>query len=183
MKALGPEDVASLNGTTIGFPSGLGIFIRSDRWREAGGYDEAFAYGGDDSDLGIKMWLLGYRNYLFSESYAIHIGDEKRVTIDMYCFKLKNFTSAGFYTILKNYSSLNLAPALLAFCLKSIMKMIKQSLRWRSMKPVFATLAGYGHFLAISSAAFDLRRLIQARRKMRRDIFLFKPPVPNRNRS
>jgi hypothetical protein len=45
MKALGPEDVASLNGATIGFPSGLGIFIRSDRWREAGGYDEAFTYG------------------------------------------------------------------------------------------------------------------------------------------
>ncbi len=48
------------------------MLAKTDAVREAGGFDESFFYGYEDSDLGWRLNLLGYRVAVFPDLKAMH---------------------------------------------------------------------------------------------------------------
>ena len=72
VKAIPVENVRGHDASEIAFPEGKGLFISKERWIGVGGYDENLVFGGDDNDLGIKLWIMGYKNYLYSKSIQTH---------------------------------------------------------------------------------------------------------------
>jgi len=53
--ALGPED------REIAFPSGAAMVVRRDAWEQLEGMDQEYFMYGEDLDLGLRLWLDGYR--------------------------------------------------------------------------------------------------------------------------
>ena len=66
------------------------IFFRKNVWSNIGGYDDYLFFGGDDRDIGLKSYLFGFRNYLYSKSLNIHIGKSEREDNNKYCMNLMN---------------------------------------------------------------------------------------------
>ena len=95
------EKLKQIDKIMIGFPHGAALFLKKETWLTVKGYDDHLIFGGDDMDLGMKLWLSGYRNYLFSKSVQIHIGKDSNKNNNYYNFKLKNIFYAHLYTIVK----------------------------------------------------------------------------------
>jgi len=169
--------VKKLNHVKIGYPSGIGIFISKRKWNEVGGYDSHLKFGGDDSDLGMKLWLMGYNNYLYSKTVQIHIGMGERVDNKKYSLKWKEVFYAHLYTITKNYSFFNMLLTLFCYTLFAFLKSIKQSVQRLHIGPFLAFFQGYYLFLKNLHVAIKKRNIIQSKRVIKDDVFLkIKPP-------
>lgn len=56
-----PLSTLSSEEREITFPSGAAMAVRRDAWDTLGGLDRAYFMYGEDLDLGLRMWLAGYR--------------------------------------------------------------------------------------------------------------------------
>lgn len=101
------EKLIKMNGSFVGSPNGAGIFIEKKLWDSIGGYDDHLSFGGDDDDLGMRLWMMGYKNYLYSKSIQLHIGQGERTDTDKYSHKLEKKVYAHLYTIVKNFKVTN----------------------------------------------------------------------------
>ncbi len=176
-KSLTGNLIKTFHNYDIAFPTGFGLFIKKERWELVGGYDEYLNFGGDDSDLGIKLILWGYKNRLYSKTLQIHIGMPERQDNKKYTLKWKEVFYSSLYTITKNYSFLNMSITLILYSLYAFPKSIKQSIFRFHLGPFFAFFRGYYLFLKNLSHALKERKKIQSKRKIKKDIFLkIKPP-------
>jgi glycosyltransferase involved in cell wall biosynthesis len=176
-KLLFLSELYKYDGIRIGFPAGGCLFILKDRWLEVGGYDKFLKFGGDDNDLGIKLWLRGYNNYLYSRTLQVHLGLPERRDNKKYYIKWKEMFYAHLYTITKNYSFHNLIFTLIGFSLFGFIKSIKQSVVRLNINLFFAFFEGYYLFLRSLPNALKQRKIIQSKRIIKEDIFLkIKPP-------
>lgn len=169
--------IYQLDNIKIGHPSGVGIFFSKNFWEKVGGYDDHLAFGGDDNDLGIKSWLFGYENRLFSKSIQLHIGMSERSNNKKYSVKLKKTFYASLYTIVKNYSFLNMIITIVGYSVFSSLKVIKQSIKRLHLGPFLAFWNGYYVFIVNLPVAIKKRKEVQSKRVIKEDIFLkIKPP-------
>lgn len=169
--------IKELHGIEIGFPAGIAIFISSDIWKHVGGYDEHLIFGGDDNDLGIKLSLMGYKNYLYSNSIQIHIGMPERGNNTKYALKWKEMFYAHLYTIAKNYSFHAMLVTLFLYSFFGFFKSVKQSLFRHDVHPFLSFFSGYYIFLINLPTAIEKRKEIQSKRIVKFDRFLkIKPP-------
>ncbi|OHA46809.1 MAG: hypothetical protein A2541_01350 [Candidatus Taylorbacteria bacterium RIFOXYD2_FULL_36_9] len=164
--------LAKFDGQFIGFPHGLALFVKKTVWQKLDGYDENLIFGGDDNDLGIKSWLLGYKNYLYSQSSQIHLGEAERRDNNKYAIKFKEIFYAHLYTIVKNFTFINLWPALIGQIVFMFFKSIKQSIFRFYFGPFFAFGQGLILFFKKIPIACQKRKEIQIKRKEKRDVFL-----------
>lgn len=171
-KPIGLSKVKSLNGITIGSPEGKGLFIKKSIWVKVGGYDEHLIFGGDDTDLGIKLWLIGYKNYLFSKSIQVHLGLPERQDNNKYTRKWKENYYAYLYTVFKNYSKQNLAFTFFGLTLFGFIKSIKQALFRLNLGPICSFFQGFYLFLKNLPYVKEKRKEIQSKRVIKKDIFL-----------
>lgn len=177
IKYLDKISVKKLRHVKIGQPSGIGIFILKERWNEVDGYDSHLKFGGDDNDLGIKLWLMGYNNYLYSKTLQVHIGMRERADNDKYSLKWKEMFYAHLYTITKNYGFFNMLLTLFCYSLFAFLKSIKQSVQRLHIGPFLAFFQGYYLFIKNLRVAIKKRKIIQSKRIIKDDIFLkIKPP-------
>jgi N-acetylglucosaminyl-diphospho-decaprenol L-rhamnosyltransferase len=56
----------------IAFPSGAAMVVRRDAWDALGGLDRAYFMYGEDLDLGLRLWLTGYRVGLVPGARVLH---------------------------------------------------------------------------------------------------------------
>ncbi len=162
----------------ISYADGKAFFIKKSTWTEVGGYDEFLKFGGDDNDLGIRLWIYGYNNYLYSDSVQVHIGMAERTNILKYSYKFRKMVFGHMFTITKNYTQLNLVTSLPAYMCYSLLKAVKQSI-WRfSYRPLMSwILALYDFFLNIK-ANIQKRKNIRSARSVKNDIFFdIDPPI------
>lgn len=171
-RAIAVEELADYDGSKIAFPEGKGLFIRRDRWLEVGGYDDHLKFGGDDNDLGIKLWLMGYENFLYSRTVQIHLGLPERQDNEKYALKWKEMFYAHLYTIFKDYRLGNMLLALGGFTLFGLLKSIKQALERRHLGTFLSFFRGLALFIGNLPVARERRRQVQGRRRMRDDLFL-----------
>lgn len=156
----------------VGSPNGAGIFIKKSVWEEMNGYDDYLTFGGDDDDLGMKLWIMGYNIYLFAESIQIHIGMQEREDTLKYSVKLQKKVYAHLYTIVKNFKLVNLGLTIFGYFIFSFAKAIKQSFSRLSFKPFSSTIIGYFHFIKNIGVAIKKRHNVQKNRVIPKDIFL-----------
>jgi glycosyltransferase involved in cell wall biosynthesis len=164
------------NGIQIGYPSGIGIFIKKSIWNKVGGYDDYLKFGGDDNDIGIKLWLMGYHNYFFSKSQLIHLGLYNKKD-NLFYQKIKDNNFAALYTITKNYRFFNMILELSVYSIFLFLKSIKQLIINRDSRRFFIFFQSYYLFLKNLPIALKKRKEIQSKRVIKKDIFLkIKPP-------
>jgi len=166
------ERFNKLHNNIIGFPHGAALFINKETWLFTGGYDDHLIFGGDDMDLGIRLWLFGFKNYLFSKSIQIHIGKNSNEDTNYYNFKLKNIFYAHLYTIVKNYSPLNTIIILILYSFFAFIKSIKQSIIRLHIGSFIAFFQGYYLFITNIPTAIRKRKEIYSKRIIKEDIFL-----------
>jgi len=170
-------EIEELNNSLVGFPHGAGVFIKKSVWQEIGGYDDHLKFGGDDNDLGIKLWLFGYENYLYSKSLQIHLGLPERQDNKKYSLKWKEMLYAHLYTLVKDYSFFNMIITLGCYSILAFFKSIKQSIFRFHYGPFLAFFQGYYLFLKDLPYAIKKRKKIQSKRVIKEDIFLkIRPP-------
>ena len=176
-KSFSLEKMSRVDNILVGFPSGVALFMEKKKWLEIGGYDDHLKFGGDDNDLGIKLWLNGYKNYLYSKTLQVHIGMLEREDNKKYSSKWKEMFYAHLYTVVKNYSFFNMLITIIGYSIFAFLKSIKQSIRRLHLGPFFAFFQGYYLFLKNLPIAIKKRKKIQARRVVKEDIFLkIQPP-------
>ncbi len=166
------KQLSRYHGTQIGFPHGLAFFIERVKWEEINGYDENLIFGGDDSDIGIRLGIRGYKNYLYAKCPIIHLGINERTNNKTYSRKWKYIFSSHLYTILKDYSSLNLIPSIFIYSVFGFLKSLKQSLVRISLGPLIGFFLGYIIFLSKISLSIEKRKDIQKNRIIKSDNFL-----------
>jgi N-acetylglucosaminyl-diphospho-decaprenol L-rhamnosyltransferase len=95
------------------FPSGAAFVVRREAWERVGGFDPSYFMYGEDLDLGLRLWLAGYRVGIVREAQVLH--DYAFVKGDYKWFLLER---NRWRTLLAAYPApllLLLAPALLLF--------------------------------------------------------------------
>lgn len=172
LRAIEANKLKKYNGKEISYADGIGIFIKKSVWKEVNGYEEHLKFGGDDNDLGIRLWLMGYKNYLFANSFQVHIGLLERKDNKKYSLKFKEMFYANLYTIGKNFRFSNMLLTLIGHSIIMFLKSIKQSVFRLNTGPFFAFFQGFYLFLRNLPSVIKKRKEIQSKRVVKDDIFL-----------
>lgn len=172
-------EIIKINGPTGGF-----IFFRKKIWSEIGGYDESQTFHIDDVDIGSRSYILGYKNYLLTSCYAIHLGINKTNSSNEYINRFKFVFSGHARSMIKNYKLVNIIWAFSLFSFYQFIKAIKYSFKKKSPSIFFAYLWSVKFFLKILPDTLKQRKIIQSKRKIKDDIFLkIKPINFNKNKN
>jgi len=171
-EALGFESVKSRNLSLVGHPSGIGIFASKEVWLKVGGYDEDYIFGGDDSDLGIRLWLYGYKCYLYSKTIQLHIGMSRRSDNKKYSLYYGDKLFAHLGVITKNYLIKNFIVTFPLYLGLMFMKSLKQSLKRKMLGPIQGFFRGIFLYLKNLGIIISGRKNIQENRIVKKDIFL-----------
>ncbi len=176
-KVTTPHFSKNLDQIPIGFAQGACLFIKKSIWQEVEGYDEHLKFGGDDNDLGIRLWINSYNNYLYAKTLQVHIGLSERQDDKKYSLKFKEMFYAHLYTIVKDFTFSNMIITLVGHSIFMFLKSIKQAIFRFNIGPFLAFFQGYHLFLKDLPYALKKRKEIQSKRIIKEDIFLkIKPP-------
>jgi GT2 family glycosyltransferase len=161
----------------IGAATGGCFFVSKKNWDYIGGFDESQSFNLDDMDVGPRAWTYGLKNYLYTESYAIHLGINKTQTAESYANRFRLFFSGHARSMIKNYQLSNLIicfPSLFAF---QLAKSVRYSIKKTSPKIFFAFLESVRFFMKNLPDTLDQRQAIQSKRTIKNDLFLrIEPP-------
>jgi len=72
------SDISRADATEIAYPSCAAVLLRSSVLEKVGLFDERFFMYHEDSDLGLRIKLRGYKNVISAKSIAYHKYDFKR---------------------------------------------------------------------------------------------------------
>lgn len=153
-------------------PTGGFFFVKKDVWLDVGGFDESQKFHIDDVDIGPRSIIYGYRNYLYTKNYAIHLGINKTDNANSYANRLRLLFSGSARSMLKNYRTKNLVWAFPLLVCYQTLKAIKYSLIKKSPKVFFAFLSSVGLFFKNLPDTLKERKTIQSKRRVRKDVFL-----------
>ncbi|MBF0390203.1 MAG: glycosyltransferase family 2 protein [Desulfamplus sp.] len=192
------HDSSVKNGDEILFPCGGAMLIYKDIFIQAGLFDGDYFAIFEDVDLGWRLWLMGYRVVMATDSIVYHKGHG---TLDTQKESKKRYLMHrnAMMTIIKNYSDENLnkiLPLALIFAVKRSLLFMgvnkKSYYFWESESGADKKLPdNYEeasiHLVALDDVFSQFKQLTQKRERvqaMRRckdeDIFnLFKDPFRN----
>jgi GT2 family glycosyltransferase len=157
-------------------PMGGLLFFKKEVWDDIDGFDDTLPYSVDDWDIGVRSCILGYHNFLFPSSYAVHLSGS-RVHQKNYPWKYR-YELAGFmYTITKSYTAKSLIKWYILGYLYYVYKTLRNTLRRKSLLVIFSFIVS--HFILLKSlpSAIAQRKQIQKKRRVKEDLFLnLRPP-------
>jgi GT2 family glycosyltransferase len=169
------RDLIEIVGPTGGF-----FLVKKTAWRDVGGFDESQGFHIDDVDIGPRSMILGYRNYLYTKIYALHLGIHKTKTARAYANRLRLVFSGHARSMIKNYRFKNLMVCFPVFCFFQVSKAIKFSVRKKSPKIILAFLSSVFLFFINLPGTISQRKTVQLKRTINQDRFLFiNPPKFN----
>jgi GT2 family glycosyltransferase len=160
----------------IGSFNGGFIFFNKKCWENLGFFDESQILYIDDTDMGGRAWIYGNSVYLYSKTFAIHLGIKRSVE-ETYIKRFRLFFSGHARSMIKNYKLYNLIYRLPIFYLFQLIKSIRYSFEKRTIK-IFSAFI-YSNYLFLKNLPDTLkqRKIIQSKRIIQEDIFLkIKPP-------
>jgi GT2 family glycosyltransferase len=161
----------------IGASAGGCFFISKDKWMLIGEFDESQPFNLDDIDVGATAWIYGFKNYLYTNSYAVHLGINKTSTAESYSNRFKLVFSGHARSMVKNYRLSNLIMCFPLILIFQFIKSIRYSVKRRSIKIFLAFLWSINLFLKNFPDTLKQRKIIQSKRTIKDDVFLkIKPP-------
>jgi len=164
----------------IGSSASGSFFCSKKNWEEIGGFDETQTFNIDDVDIGPRAWIYGYKNYLYTKNYFIHLGVGKTERPEEYAQKFKFFFSGHARGMIKNYNLRNLILLFPIFFIFQSIKAVKYSFKKKSHTVLLAFLDSLGLFISKLPDTINQRRIVQSKRTLKDDVFLkIKPPKFN----
>ena len=145
---------------------------------ELGELDESQPFNLDDDDISLRASIFGYNNYIYTPSYFIHLGQEKRRENKDYRWKYKYYFSGKLKPIIKNFEYRTIIFMVPLFLLKTLAKTTKQAL-FRLDPLIFGSLIySIGLFFQDIQDTLNKRKIIQKNRKRKdRDILKARFPI------
>lgn len=137
------------------------MLARTDAVREAGGFDESFFYGYEDSDLGWRLNLMGHRVAVFPDLKAMHnvsldSGRAHPGIVFHYC---KN----RLRSLLKNAGGVNLAVMLAGYGAYTLADLLVRGTRGAKLRALGWNLANLRETLALRAATQGRRAVSDAK--------------------
>lgn len=139
----------------VPFPSGAGMVVRRNAWRELDGFDRDYFMYGEDLDLGLRLWLAGQRVGLVPAARVTHSYEYDKGQSKWFYLERNRWR-----TVLSVYPAsllALLAPALLAGELGLLLVAARQGWLRAKLRAQAAVIAGLPRTLA-------RRRRVQASR-------------------
>jgi GT2 family glycosyltransferase len=151
------------------------MLARTDAVQAAGGFDETFFYGHEDTDLGWRMNLMGYRVEVFPDLRAIHNvsadpGPAHPEIVFHYC---KN----RLRSMLRNAAGLNLPVMLAGYAAYSLADVLARPPRGPKLRALAWNLARLGETLALRRAT-QQKRAVPDSVVLRYGSYRWLPPTP-----
>jgi len=147
-------------------------FFRKEIFEQLGGFDEIYPINIDDYDLSARAYLNGYSNYRTTNLLSTHHGIDIQTNVASLCWKNQYYLSGFSRMIWKNY---RLKNALLWWPVSVgwiFYKSLKLSFRYASIRPVCSYFKSFRLFIRDLPDTLNQRRIIQAKRTVKEDIFL-----------
>jgi N-acetylglucosaminyl-diphospho-decaprenol L-rhamnosyltransferase len=130
----------------IAFPSGAAMVVRRTAWSELRGLDREYFMYGEDLDLGLRLWLAGYRVGLVPSARVLHNYEFDKGTYKWFWLERNRWR-----TVLSVYPGALLAllaPALLAAELGLLAIAAREGWLWAKLRAQAATVADLASTLA-----------------------------------
>jgi N-acetylglucosaminyl-diphospho-decaprenol L-rhamnosyltransferase len=141
----------------VAFPSGAAMVVRREAWDALEGLDEGYFMYGEDLDLGLRMWLAGYRVGVVPAARVIHDYEFDKGSAKWFWLERNRWR-----TVLSVYPAallLLLAPALAAGELGLLALAAREGWLRAKLSAQLATIRGLPRTLA-------RRRAVQRRRRI-----------------
>jgi N-acetylglucosaminyl-diphospho-decaprenol L-rhamnosyltransferase len=141
----------------IAFPSGAAMIVRRQTWAELGGLDGEYFMYGEDLDLGLRLWLAGYRVGLVPAARVIHSYEFTKGSSKWFWLERNRWR-----TVLSVYPTPLLAlvaPALLAGELGLLLVAARQGWLLPKLRAQKAVLGGIPRTLARRHGLQQTRRI------------------------
>jgi GT2 family glycosyltransferase len=155
----------------VGATTGQNIFFKKVFWEVVGGIDEIYPFNIDDYDLGARSWNLGYKNWILTSHFFLHMGED-RSSIENWCWKNQFYLSGYCRMMLKNYriSSLFLwfPLSILWITIKNLNKLIG----CRDFRILESYIKSWYYFIRDLRNTIKLRRVYFSFRKTKEDLYL-----------
>ncbi len=162
----------------IAAATGACWFFHKDIWERIGGLDESQPFNLDDIDIGPRAMILGYKNFLYTRSYFLHLGINKTYSAEAYAYRFKYVFSGHARSFLKNFSVKSLFTIFPIFCMYALLKALKFTIAKKNIVVFWAFMQSVYLFFKKMPDTLRLRREIQSRRVTSEDTFLhIKPPT------
>lgn len=146
-KSLTLEQARLKNETEIGSFHGGAVFFSRSIWDRLGGYDTYQPIMHDDFDISARAKLFGYKNYLYAENAAVHIGKQKDEDKKRFARKYSYFYSGFAGNIVKNYPIIRLYTTLFSFTAFSFFMMVALSIKKRNVYLILSFFSSYVLFI------------------------------------
>ena len=151
---------------------GGACFFKKQIFVNLGGFDVIYPFSLDDYDISARAYLMGFANYRSTNLMAIHHGIDTRTKLESLCWKIQ-YQLCGFSRMIwKNYRWYNLLfwwPVSAAWI---FYKSLRASVRYRSIRPVGAYIRSFAFFIRDFKDTLKQRKKIQAKRIVKKDLFL-----------
>lgn len=148
------------------------MFFRRKIWDELGGFDEVQTFNLDDIDIGPRAIIYGYRNFLYTKSYFLHLGIVHKQSAKLYANRFKLIFSGHARSMFKNYKIDNLIFHFPFFIFFQFFKSLKYSILKRNIFIFFAFCNSFFRFCKYFKSTLHERKIIQRKRKVKSDDFL-----------
>ena len=141
----------------IPFPSGAAMVVRRSAWTELGGLDRDYFMYGEDLDLGLRLWLAGYRVGLVPAARVTHSYEFDKGSGKWFWLERNRWR-----TVLSVYPTallVLLVPALLAAELGLLAVAARQGWLGAKLRAQAAAITGLPRTLARRRAVQGTRRI------------------------
>lgn len=156
-------------------PYGGAVFFKKIIWNYLGGFDESQPFTLNDFDIGIRSWILGYKNIIINDFFLINIGNKginSRENNRSYCWKFKYYFSGHSKMIFKNLQFMNVIKIYPFFIIFSFSKMLRQLIRRKDICILKAYITSIFLFLMDLKTTSRKRKYLQNIRIEKDNIFM-----------
>lgn len=160
--SLGLKD-SSEHCKLVGYPCAAAMLIKKDVYEELGGFDEKYFACLDDTDLGWRAWLRGYKVLYVPTSIVYHFGGGTTGKGRVSPLKAFHGTKNAIMNILKNLELRNLVLGLALAIIYDIVEIILL-MRHKNMLCVKMKMKAYLWILSNLSFILQKRRIVQKNR-------------------
>lgn len=154
------------------------MFVSRKVWDDLGGFDESQLFNIDDDDISTRATVYGYNNYIYNDTYFIHIGEERRFDKKHYAWGFRMYYSGKARPIIKNFQGWTATWMWFFFSCATVAMAFKHAI-FRLYPPmIWSLIYSKYFFLKNLPSTFRERKKIQKKRKRKDSEFLYWK-VPN----
>lgn len=157
------EKKYNISGYT-GFGCGAGVLIEKKFFIETGGFDDYYVFSVEEMDLGLRVWMYGYKVLYVPQAVMYHFGSGTISKSGITSTQSQMHARNRLYFIFKNYEIKNVIKGVFCHSCRCFAMAI-YALLHKNWHTPHAILKGYFSFFKDLKEAFKARKRINKNRK------------------